>query len=446
MSEITAETWRIQNQHGAETFWHSYFVYRVHTETDPGMGRLLEIRNIAGLICAETGADLSTTIDGLCWLGLQYAFPIKKIADVWKGRHIQAQQLNAGLNLLSVTAYFNLIPLAQKLLLEGHVPFEHNFVFPAPMEVAASAGNADMLQLFQENLLDIDPDPMEEKWLGKVQPCAIFGAALRGDVSILKLAIYPHSRESQDSTLLESQAHETLDRESHLGRWLVRAQASTRSLECHQYLESFFAKPLDGEEMESQLTKHAMWGNVNMVRYLLGRDVPINGFIIDMNRYETPLVMAAQKCQEEVVNLLLERGADPSFQAEVSTRWTALPIAASSGSLKIVRKLLGHGAHANEVVQSGVRLPALFYAVAIEHTAMINMLIGAGASFDDYDGWVGKYALEISEELGMDSMVDMMRNHGHTVEGHSPSAKTRFPVWGKWSLMKNPQRSKGTLL
>ena len=131
-----------------------------------------------------------------------------------------------------------------------------------------------------------------------------------------------------------------------------------------------------------------------MVQYYLDNGVDVNS----PWRYDraTALCISAQSCQEDVVDILLARGADPNLKAEEYSQFTALPLAASAGSLSMVRKLLDHGAYPNEKMNALIRLPAIWYAVATEHTAMLHLLESRGASFDiPLEGapWIGGNAM-----------------------------------------------------
>jgi hypothetical protein len=127
--------------------------------------------------------------------------------------------------------------------------------------------------------------------------------------------------------------------------------------------------------------------------------------------WKTALTAACQGCHEDVVDFLLLRGADPNVGADESEWITALPIAASSGILKIVQKLISYGARVNEAVGfwAGYRRPAVWWAVALEHVAMFQLLLDNGASLD---GYIGSTALEMSLELGMMSMAEILQNCG----------------------------------
>jgi ankyrin repeat protein len=167
-----------------------------------------------------------------------------------------------------------------------------------------------------------------------------------------------------------------------------------------------------------------------MVCHILDRGVSVNAASEQGGEWRTALIAACEACHEDIVDLLLERGADPNVGAEES-RWnTALPMAASSGSLTIVRKLVFHGARVNETVDfsSSNRQPAIWWAVAVEHIAMVQFLLENGASLD---GHIGSTALEMASELGMMSMAEILRNHGVTIV--EPVVDSARSPWKKWA-------------
>jgi ankyrin repeat protein len=137
-----------------------------------------------------------------------------------------------------------------------------------------------------------------------------------------------------------------------------------------------------------------------------------------------------------VVDLLLERGADPNFGYEkpvgMEVELTPLTIAAASGSLTIVRKLLDHGAHIDVPAEDYMtRLPALYWAIAIEHTAMVQLLLERGASLE---GKKIEAALELAEELDLDSMAEILRGLGVTIKLRIKSVAP----WLVWAVYPRP--------
>lgn len=266
--------WYIQKDYGASAFWHSYLVYRVQNETSTGQRHFLDIRRVSEEICEEGTAqlDLTTTIEALCWPALQDA--------MWHSYPRGAttkKPSSPGLDLLCAAAYLNVIPLAKRLLQEGHRPTSVSHIFSfSPMGLAAWAGNAEMMQLFQENLPEYDENGMRD---------SLIGVAIRGDIMLARLAIYPPSRATPDSTDVAGQQFGKLDR-GFVGMGMSHAQRSTRNVELYQYFEGFFAKP---DDLKFTLVKNAHIGNLEMVRYLLDAGADIRG---TMGRFGNPLCVS----------------------------------------------------------------------------------------------------------------------------------------------------------
>jgi ankyrin repeat protein len=93
-----------------------------------------------------------------------------------------------------------------------------------------------------------------------------------------------------------------------------------------------------------------------------------------------PLSAAVEFWNDDIARLLLERGADPTWDEPAAPRGTALHSAAARGSLDMVRLLLEHGADPNEDIDSAAS-PMAFAA-----TAEIRALLQSrGARLDDFD-------------------------------------------------------------
>jgi ankyrin repeat protein len=216
---------------------------------------------------------------------------------------------------------------------------------------------------------------------------------------------------------------------------LLAARYHARSSEVHAYLLECSGGEIKPEDLSAELEDQAGSGNLPMVRYLLDMGVPMTtprGY----NGSTSALVEACYRCHEDVVDLLLERGADPNFGYEkpvgVEVDLTPLIIAAAAGSLTIVQKLLDHGARMDVPADEYMtRLPALWWAIAIGHTAMVQLLLERGASL------VGRKieaALEIAEELDLDSMAEILRGLGVRI---NLSLKDVGP-WLAWSAYPRP--------
>lgn len=100
------------------------------------------------------------------------------------------------------------------------------------------------------------------------------------------------------------------------------------------------------------------------VRYLL------NGFGV------TPLMLAVQQKDLEVVKLILAHKVDVNSY-DNNTRWTALMAAVNDNSLEIVKELLAKGANVNFKAKNNVT--ALDLARGNNNAEMVKLLTNAGA-------------------------------------------------------------------
>lgn len=424
--------WYMKTQPYAQQLCHSYLVYRVHNEKDSSVGRFVEIRQIAQFVCNATGGDLSSTIEELGWLALER----KGNAPSQGNRFPEHKDSNPRLNFLCAAVHFNLIPLVNQLLDEGLCPTRHDYLIPSPMEIASQTGNTDIMEIFQQRLPEFEElvpggwqwlSKGNADWQGKIGPCSIIGAAIRGDLTILKLALYTPSRQAPDSTEIIRQSPGNIDPCTPIGKVLVTAaRRYTKSPDISEYIYKLLKNRPSNDDLIEMLIWHAGCGNLPMVRYLLGKGVPVNGELPGTNA----LIEACRGFHSEVVGLLLEQDADPNARVEDSSWITALPMAASTGSLAIVCKLLDYGAQINEVPDvwwGSTRVTAIWWAVAVEHTAMFELLLERGASLE---GRIGSIALELAYELGMMPMAERLQDLGAKIV--EPIADST-PPWKLWA-------------
>ncbi|OIW26324.1 ankyrin [Coniochaeta ligniaria NRRL 30616] len=438
--------WQIKNHHGAETFWHKYLVQRVLTEKDSAVGRYVDIREVAQQICEElgSGSDLRATVQRLCWLALdgKTTFPGRPRARSSSPRepYDDSPKYDPKLSLLSAAAHFSLMDLVDRLLSEGHCPTSCGDLFPPAMQVAAMDGNANMLERFQQHLPEYEELLGFHEWRGKAGPCSVIGAALRGDMDILSLALYPPSRTTIQNKDYAGQVFGEIGTLSPVGRTLRKAQRRTNNPEMFDFIDKFFKESMSVTDLYTELIWYSRAGVISMVRYLLAKGVPVHNPLGYARPVDPPLVEACKGGHDEIVDLLLQHGADPNYGADRMWPHTALPMAASSGSLTIVRRLLDHGACVNELTENLENLPAIWYAIAIEHTQMVELLLARGANLyagGDVEtktaGWMAESALEMALELGMDSMADILRGHGIMVT--SPMTNSGYAPWKRWPML-----------
>ncbi|KAI1300906.1 ankyrin repeat-containing domain protein [Xylaria venustula] len=227
------------------------------------------------------------------------------------------------------------------------------------MQLAAFSGNSEIVILFQENLLEME-EGKTNIGLGSIE-----GAALRGDMDMLRLAIYPPSRPTSHSSDFNGQKFRNVDHSSDAGHILGKALYVTKSWDVFQYISSFFDSP--GSFTDKFLSRHVEWGNTEMVEHLLEAGWDIDGGDKINN---DPLIIVARSFHEDIVELLLKRGANPNIQWR-SQLGSALAAAAAAGSMRITRKLIEY--RANIFEDEATQMKMLRKALLQEHTEMVNL-------------------------------------------------------------------------
>jgi ankyrin repeat protein len=124
-------------------------------------------------------------------------------------------------------------------------------------------------------------------------------------------------------------------------------------------------------------------GEIDRVRELLDADPSLANRVSEYVTYYlgsgAPLRNAAAAGHLEIVQLLLQRGADPNLPEEgIAPRGGALYSAAANGHYEIARLLLEHGACPNPAMESSA--DALSRAISNSDQPMIELLCSYGAA------------------------------------------------------------------
>ena len=165
--------------------------------------------------------------------------------------------------------------------------------------------------------------------------------------------------------------------------------------------------PVCAQDLAEQLFAAARKGDVTAVKAFLDRGVSVNA----KARYDrTALSFAAHRGHLEVVQLLLERGADPNVK-DTFYGSSALALAASERHLPVVQALLNRGADGGEEL--------LMNGVAGGRAELVKIVLEkGGVSAETLSA-----ALVIATRNKRDEIVGMLKTAGAT-----PPPPANFPV------------------
>lgn len=433
--------WQRCHQHGSFELWTRYLVFRSLHEQNPAVKRFVEIRYLAKAIYREAAVlDVTAIVEALCWLASSHGAntACNDEEDKWGPLTAEKQrpEPDLGLNMLTAAAYLNILPLAERLLAEGHQrPTSHNYLFAPPIQVAAQAGNIEMLRLLQGCL----PGSEFELW-------SVKGAAMKGDIAILKAALrIGQGDNSEGFVIMNGKPYGSIDHTTEIGKGILLARENTSNPEVYEYLTSALAPwPEAMEVSHRDLAINAGLGNLAMVRHLLDLGVPVQQPVA----YDSaaPLVMAARYTHNDVAELLLEHGADPNYVTDAWYPMLPLHEAATSSNLSLTRTLLRSGALTSRPAACFRRWPALYWAFAREHENMVGLLLEHGADFNgisdpsksggvtwsEPEGWIGERLAVMTYHLGWTSMAKLLREHGFQVTEPCPLPRWHAGYWTNW--------------
>ncbi|TDZ32019.1 Ankyrin repeat and KH domain-containing protein mask [Colletotrichum spinosum] len=316
--------------HGAKEFCRSYLTYRVKraTERDRGFHR---IKQVVDDLLEELRADRDVVIGQVCIM-------VFTRTCSWHASNDKV--------LVNLASYFGCKRLLQSLLDDGSRDDCFAGCLAEPRALALMAGHFDVVKL-------LDRHPERKK-------CHYFW---RWD------GLYDVAAKSTDAAV----ARRILEyyTKNPFVRPFYRGQLSN-SWEVNQMIRTDQKKwrgipprvKICGNTSDKSALERFCWlGSLDMARHLLDDDAGVA--LGDESR---ALGAAARAGHEEVVDLLLRRGADPN--GEGLMRGVPMLAAVSGGSLAIVKKLAEHGAVLSTHADEAVKL-----AISLEHTAMVEYLL-----------------------------------------------------------------------
>ena len=327
--------------------------------------------------------------------------------------------------LLCVAAYLGDLALSRRLAQEGQQPTSgpdvRTSIFPTPMDCAALGGHADIIQLFRQ----VRPN---KTWLSETRVTksryypswsnavgCLKGAVQNGNLDIVRLAVAPFEAERRVPAFAYYK-RVSVEVMKYVTTWEVYEEISAL-FRVDESVDKSINKSIDKSVIDELLRYHTIWGNLPMVRRLVDE----HGIRVrhPMGRVnDNLLVNAAGFFHEDMVEFLLDRGADPN-EGEGTKRGSALSAAAAAaGSLSIVRKLLDGGARVGGVDYDR----AIVYALEREHTAMVELLldrdnIEPGARTRQVEGRTIRRRRFIRriKNNGLESMVELLEKRGMTL-------------------------------
>lgn len=426
-------------------------------ERDENVGPFVEIRSIAEAIQEHVPDPLSSIVRSLCEPAMDHCrTPLvgteQEAPSAARGRD------HGKVELLSAAVHLNLMGLVKILLSQGSCPFLENRVFKEPVCVAVSLSNLAMLQVFEDHTCEHCVTLRSTYRLGNH---AVVTAAETGDMDNLRFVL--RSATEKDESAMTPRINRATFCEIveplTIGWHQTPNPAVFEHLKLsYSHASESLVEPSDSDSSDGlgqsetsigqsgiHLLDQAGLGQVDMVRHLLGAGAGLYANIMDSPKHRRyALSEACRYDQPDVVDLLLEHGADPGFpypgffpdrrDRDKNQFFIARPLtcAVRSGNKTTVAKLLGRGAEVEDAAfGAGKHLPGLVWAVLREDEPMLRLLLAAGASFDSLVNpkrsplTVGDVALAFAVQRGLESMVQFMGSLGYVEVRIDPSKNIR---------------------
>jgi hypothetical protein len=406
-------------------FYHSWILHLALSTKDTTWELISRIQRAAEILSVEIGESLESTTSAYCWMALECTGRTFSAGYIGFRRNILREYdmenrfIDSDTELLAGAAYFNHVPFAKKLIDRGCIPCLREYwpgmIVYSPAEIAAARGSRGVVELFLSKTDWVIPSqqlfvyyrPARKVWRRRgafrspnaiIRYNSIDGAISGGDIPTIELVMqkrwqsdvgviiyrnaYPDYLQYFIGVLQQAKPTDKLDILNNFSGDIPFLGFTSQKLVASSFIDS--AKLGDTSSLEK--FSH------------LGADTPLAKGIA--------LWQACRHCHENVVDRLLESGADPNFALTHYRR--PLMAAAASGSLAIVRKLLDHGALVNEG-----HTPAIVYAIRLEHIDMFNLLRERGAVIHTKP--TGNVAMKDAAWNGLESMLAVLLGEGLTI-------------------------------
>ncbi|KAK4171463.1 ankyrin repeat-containing domain protein [Triangularia setosa] len=335
---------------------------------------------------------------------------------------------------------------------------EHEQAKSPPLEVAAAQGNDELVSLLLEFYGESD-------WLDGQYGCALAAAASAGDLEIVQMLLTKDvDWQSREEALASSSAagfgsvveailevspgipcgnafiaaamyghRQILERLwQHHGQYQVLSQQNVNNAlyEATDTQQELVVKLLlevcgaeataTGDAYGNALTASAYDGTMTILQMLLAHGAQIaapEGY---------PLQVAALNGHVDIVQSLLQLGADPNAFHPVLRHGTALQAACVVGETQIVKLLLSR--HADPNVGGGEFTNPLTAATSNGHGEIVRLLLEAGANPNQPGGFDGSYPLINAATSLPASFLELLIQAGAKVDAQDPDEDTALII------------------